>query len=188
MSGHYENTGPKVYGMVAEYDDPDNLVQAAKSAYKEGYRQLDAYSPFAIHGLAESIGFNKTAVPFLTLVMGLTGAATGFLLQAFGMAVHYQYDIGGRQFFSWPAFIPITFECMVLFGAFTCGLSMLALNGLPMPYHPIFNAKNFERASSDRFFLCIESADPKFDEHKTKNFLEKLVPKPLQVSEVMDEA
>ena len=177
---------PKVFGIVAEYDDPDALLKAAKTAYAEGYRDLDAYTPFPIHGLSEAIGFHKTKLSWFTLVAGLTGAATGFGLQYIGNAWHYAYDIGGKPFFSWPAYIPITFECTILFSAFTTGIAMLLLNGLPMPYHPMFNAKNFDRATSDRFFLCIEAKDRKFDGHTTRSFLQGLHPRPLEVSEVME--
>ena len=177
---------PKVYGLVAEYADPDDLLKAAKPTYAAGYRDIDAYSPFPIHGLSEAIGFHKTKLSWFTLVAGLTGAATGFALQYIGNVWHYAYDIGGKPFFSWPAYIPITFEMTILFAAFTTGFVMLGLNGLPMPYHPIFNAKNFERATSDRFFLCVETKDAKFDSQSTKSFLEGLNPKPIEVSEVME--
>ena len=185
MHDETANAGPQVYGLVAEYDDPDQLLDAARTTYDAGYREVEAYSPFPIHGLAESLGFTKTAVPFFTLVAGITGACAGFGMQVFATVYHYPYDIGGRPLYSWPSYIPITFEMMILFAAFSAGLSMLALNGLPRPYHSIFNAKNFERATSDRFFLCIESADDHYDETATKQFLEDLDPKPIEVSEVM---
>lgn len=184
MSDHHEPTEPEIFGISAEFDDPDAVLEAAKAAYGAGYRQMDAYSPFPIHGLSEAIGYSKSKVPLCTLIGGLTGAAAGFGLQWFASVVHYPYSIGGRPDFSWPAWIPITFEMMVLFAAFTAGLSMLAFNGLPRPYHSIFNAKNFERATSDRFFLCIESNDGKYDPDGTRQFLEGLDPKPLEVSEV----
>lgn len=182
---HYAHDDePKIYGVIAEFDDPDDLLKAAKKAYAEGYRDIDAYSPFPIHGLAESIGFHKNAVPLITLVAGLTGAASLFGLQAFGHGYHYPYDIAGRDHVSWPSFIPITFEGMVLCAAFTCGLGMLLLNGLPLPYHPVMNAKNFKRATSDRFFLCIEAKDKKFDVEEARKFLQTMNPTPLEVSEV----
>ena len=185
MYGHDEATGPQVYGLIAEFDDPDLLLSAARLAYREGYRKMDAYSPFAAHGLAEAIGFKKSKIGLFTLIMGITGAVSGFMLQYVGSVIHYPYEIGGRPYFSWQAWIPITFECMVLFAAFTCGLSMIALNGLPQPHHSIFNAKNFERASSDRFFLCIESDDDRFESDGTRAFLQNIEPGPLDVSEVM---
>lgn len=184
MSHPYGSQQPQTYGLIAEYDDPDHLLKASRRAYKQGYRKLDAYSPFPIHGLSEAIGFKRTAVPLFTLIAGLTGAAGGFMLQYIGSVVHYPYDIGGRPNFSWPMWIPITFESMILLSAFTCGLSMLALNGLPQPYHSVFNAKNFDRATSDRFFLCIEAEDERYETLKTREFLETSDPKPLEVSEV----
>lgn len=184
---HYHHTTAASYGLVAEYDDPDKLLVAAKRAYKQGYRKLDAYSPIPIHGLAEAIGFKKTVIPMLTLIGGLAGAVFGFSLQVIGHVFHYPYHVGGKPLFSWPAFIPITFECMILFSAFTCGISMLVLNGFPRPHHPIFNAPNFDRASTDRFFLCIEAHDTRYDAEKTRSFLQSLTPKPLNVSEIRDE-
>lgn len=181
---HSHDNEPKVFGIAAEYDDPDALLKAAKQAYTEGYREMDAYTPFPVHGLAEAIGMHKTRLSMFTLAAGLTGAATGFLLQYIGNAWHYPYDIGGKPVFSWPMYIPITFEATILFSAFTTGFAMILLNGLPMPYHPMFNAKNFDRATSDRFFLCIETKDKKYDTNKTREFLERLNPKPLEVSEV----
>jgi hypothetical protein len=175
---------PKVHGMIAEFDDPDQLVEATAKAYKAGYRQMDAYSPFPIHGLAEAMGVHKTAVAPITLMGGLTGAAAGFTMQWFASTVHYPYDIGGKPFNSWPSFVPIMFELTILFGAFAALGSMLLLNGLPMPYHPIFNAKRFERASSDGFFLCIERGDRQYDPEKTKAFLSGLGP--VEVSEVVE--
>jgi hypothetical protein len=185
MHDAHDNT-PKVYGLMAEFDDPGALLKAAKTAYAEGYRDLDAYSPFPVHGLSEAIGFHKTRVSWFTLVAGLTGAATGFALQYIGNAWHYPYDIGGKPYFSWPAYIPITFECTILFAAFTTGIAMLVMNGLPMPYHPVFNAKHFDRATSDRFFLCIEAKDRKYDARATREFLQRLQPGPIEVSEVME--
>lgn len=184
MHDHDEDKGPQIYGTIAEYDDPDNLLKAAKRAYAEGYRKMEAYSPFPIHGLAEAIGFHKNYVALCTLLAGLTGAIAAFGMQYIATVLHYPYSIGGRPNFSWPAYIPITFEGMVLLASFTCGISMLLFNGLPSPYHSVMNAKNFHRATSDRFFLCIESADPKYSAEGTKQFLETADPRPLEVSEV----
>ena len=186
MYDAYHSDGPQVFGLIAEYDDPDALLCAAQSAYSEGYRDLEAYSPFPVHGLSEAIGFHKTILPLFTLVAGLAGAAGAFGMQWFASVVHYPYDIGGRPYFSWPMWIPITFEGMILISAFTTGIAMILMNGLPMPYHPVFNAKNFDRATSDRFFLCIELKDKKYDADTTRQFLEGLDPKPLEVSEVME--
>lgn len=176
----------KTYGLIAEYDDPDALLQAAKHTYHAGYRNFDAYSPFPVHGLAEAVGMHKTRLSVFTLVAGLTGAAAAFGMQWFASAYHYPFEVGGRPYFSWPAFIPITFEGTILLAAFTTGIAMFLLCGLPQPYHPVFNAKNFERASSDRFFLCIEASDRKYDAEDTREFLERLDPKPVEVSEVIE--
>ena len=184
MHDHHENNEPETYGIIAEFDNPDVLLKATKTAYAEGYRSMEAYSPFPVHGLAEALGFYWTGVPKFTMIAGLSGAAGAFFMQWFACVVHYPYSIAGRPNFSWPMFIPITFEGMILIASFTTGFAMLALNGLPMPYHSIFNAKNFERATSDRFFLCIECEDPKYDADGTRTFLETLTPKPLEVSEV----
>lgn len=174
----------RVYGLIAEFEEVEPLVRAAKKAYGAGYRAIDAYSPFPIEGLGEILGMRSTGVPWLVFVGGLAGAAAGFGLQYFTMVVDYPYDIGGKPFFSWPAFIPVTFELMILLAAFACFGGLLSLCGLPRPHHPIFNAKNFERASSDRFFLCIERRDAQYDTEGTRAFLESLGA--VQVSEVME--
>jgi len=183
--GHHHDDAPALYGMIAEFNEEEELLHAAEKAYKAGYRSMDAYSPYPIHGLAEAIGMKKTYVSTITLIGGLVGTMTAFLLQYIGTVVHYPFDIGGKPFFSWPAYFPILFELTILFGAFSALGSMLLLNGLPRPHHPIFNAKNFHRASSDGFFLCIESEDAQYDADKTKSFLEGL--HPVAVSEVYDE-
>lgn len=184
MSGHDKHDKEKLYGLVAEFDNEHQILEAAQKAYKNGFRNMDAYSPFPVHGLSEAIGFKKCAVAPLTLIGGLTGAVTAFSMQYFASVIHYPWDIGGKPDFSWPSFMPITFELTILFGAFAAFFGMLILNGLPQPYHPIFNAKRFERASSDGFFLCIEADDPQFSPHKTREFLESL--KPVEVSEVTE--
>lgn len=179
--GHHD-AQPKVYGLIAEFNSPDELLHAAEHAYKAGYRNMDAYSPFPIHGLSEAIGFKKTFVAPLVLICGLLGALTGFGMQVIAMVYHYPYDIGGKPFMSWPSFMPITFEMTILFGSFGAFFGMFAMNGLPRPHHPIFNAKRFERASSDGFFLCIEAEDGQFDAQATRGFLEQQ--QPVEVSEV----
>jgi hypothetical protein len=163
-----------IYGLVAEFDDPTSLVAAARKCRDAGYRKMDAYSPFPIHELTEALGFRRTRLPLLVLVGGLTGTATALLMQWFSAVVHYPINVGGRPLASWPAFIPITFELTILFASFATVLGMLGMNGLPMPYHPIFNAPRFALASRDRFFLCIEAKDPSFDLEKTTKFLEGL--------------
>lgn len=164
---------------MAEFDHPEDLLEAAKRAYVAGYRRLDAFTPLPIEGLAEAVGFHKTRLPLVVLIGGLIGCGGGFGLQHWGMAVNYPLNIGGRPLNSWPSFIPITFEMTILFAALACVLGMLALNGLPTPYHPVFNAPRFELATRDRFFLLIKARDRKFDREKTKQFLAELHPKDL---------
>ncbi len=162
---------PPIYGLMAEFEQPDHLLSAAEKAYQAGYRKMDAYSPFPIEGLAEAIGFHRNAVAPIVLIGGLVGCLTGFFLQYLIAVYDYPLNIGGRPLNSWPSFIPITFELTVLFGAFSALFGMLALNGLPMPYHPVFNVPGFAMASQNRFFLCIESVDSAFDRAKTGEFL-----------------
>jgi hypothetical protein len=166
----------QVYGLMASFRDPEQLLKAARRAYAEGYRQMDAYSPFPVEGLGEAIGFRSRAVSRFTFVAGLVGAAGGFGLMWWITVIAYPHNVAGRPLNSWPAYIPITFETMVLLACFTAVISMLALNGLPQPYHPVFNVPQFERASRDRFFLCIEAVDSKFDTAATREFLEQLQP------------
>jgi Protein of unknown function (DUF3341) len=173
---------PSIYGLMAEFDNPEDLVEAAHLAHAEGYRRMDAYSPFPVEGLAEAIGFHRTRLPLVVLLGGIAGGLGGYLLQYYISVIDYPLNVGGRPLHSWPAFIPVTFEMTVLIAALSAVLGMLALNGLPMPYHPVFNVPRFEWASRNLFFLCIESADPRFDSDRTRQFLESL--RPQQVHEV----
>jgi hypothetical protein len=168
---------PRLYGLMAEFDGPDDLLEAARRVYEEGYRRLDAYSPFPVPGLAEAIGFRRTRLPLLVLLGGIAGGLGGYFLQYWIAAIDYPINVGGRPLHSWPSFIPVTFELTVLVAALAAVLGMLALNGLPMPHHPVFNVPAFELATRNRFFLCIEAADPKFDGVGTKRFLESLKPR-----------
>jgi Protein of unknown function (DUF3341) len=163
-----------MYGLLAEFEEPEGLLAAARRAYGEGYRRLDAYTPFPLEGLAESIGVRRTGISLLVLMGGIVGCVTGFSLQYWISVVSYPLNVGGRPYNSWPSFIPVTFELTVLFAAFAAVVGMLALNGLPMPYHPVFNVPRFALASRDRFFLCIEATDSKFNAVETREFLESL--------------
>jgi len=171
-----------LYGLVAEFAEADELLAAAEKVFGEGYRKIDAYSPFPIHGLSDAIGFKDNRVPWTVFICGLIGAATGVALQYFVSVMEYPLNIGGRPLFSWPSFVPVTFECTILLSAFGAVFGMILMNGLPKPYHSIFNAPGFERATQDRFFLCIESEDPLFDRTETEKFLLTLHPE--RVSEV----
>jgi Alternative complex III, ActD subunit len=168
---------PATYGLMAEFEDPTALVAATQHAYHEGYRCMDAYSPFPIEELHEALGSHHTRLPLIVLIGGLCGCIGGYGLQYWAAAMAYPVNVGGKPLHSWPAFIPITFECTILAAALSAVLGMLALNGLPMPYHPVFNVPRFALASRNRFFLCIEAKDPKFDLEGTRRFLETLHPR-----------
>lgn len=172
----------ETYGMMAEFDDAQTLVDAANRAREAGYSQLDAFTPFPVEGLHEAIGFHHTRLPLVVLVGGIIGFVTGFGMQYFAQVIHYPLNIGGKPLNSWPAWIPITFELTILFAAFAAIFGMLALNGLPQPYHPVFNVSRFVFATRDQFFLLIEARDPKFRRDETKEFLRSL--RPLEVSDV----
>ena len=165
----------QIYGIAATFGNEERLLDAAKCAYAEGYRKMDAYAPYPVKGLAEAIGMNSTRMPLIVLIGGITGAVTAVVLQMYAAVWHYPQNIGGRPYLSWPAFIPVTFELTVLFAAIFGVVGMLWLNGLPEPYHPMFNVREFrQHGSQDRFFLCIEAADPKFDRQGTEQFLANL--------------
>jgi hypothetical protein len=173
---------PSLYGMVAVFDRPDDLLVAAERAYAAGYRRMDAYTPFPVHGLPEVLGHRGVRLPWIVLIGGIIGALLGFFMQYYSATISYPLNIGGRPYNSWPQFIPVTFELTILFGALAAVVGMLGLNGLPEPYHPLFNVPSFELASRTHFFLCIEATDPKFDRNETKQFLESL--EPHEISEV----
>lgn len=166
-----------VYGLMAEFANPTDIVAAAKRTHEAGYRKIDAYSPFPIEELAEAIGFHRDGVALVTLVGGLLGMFSGYLLQYWIHAINYPINVGGRPFNSWPAFIVVTFEMTILFAGLSAVFGMLALNGLPMPYHPAFNVERFVFASKDRFFLIIFSSDANYDAVATRRFLESLEPR-----------
>jgi len=165
---------PEIHGALVEFDTPEELIEACERAYSAGFRKMDAYAPMPVEGLAEAIGYKKNKVALCALIGGICGAIGGFSFLQWISGVAYVHNVGGRPINSWPAFIPITFECMILCTALTGVVSMLLMNGLPQPYHPVFNVAAFQRASIDRFFLCIESSDPKFKPAETAEFLEGL--------------
>jgi hypothetical protein len=173
-----------VWGLLAEFDDPTSLVVATHRAHSEGYRCMDAYSPYPIEELHEALGSHHTRLPLIVLIGGLLGCIGGYSLEYWVSVMAYPVNIGGKPLHSWPAFIPVTFECTILVAALSCVLGMLALNGLPQPYHPVFNVPRFALASRNRFFLCIESRDPKFEVEATRHFLESLNPR--EVTTVAD--
>lgn len=165
---------PTFYGIAAEFDDPDRILAATKSAREAGYRVMDAYTPFPIHGLDDAIGFKCSKVQWSIFLMGAIGCVAGLSLQYYTSVVDYPMNVGGRPLFSWPSFIPVAYECTILFAALAAVVGVFAFNGLPRPNHPIFNAPRFNLASQTRFFLCIEATDPKFDRSETRRFLEGL--------------
>lgn len=171
-----------VYGLMAEFATPTDIVAAAKRTHEAGYRKIDAYSPFPIEELAEAIGFHREGVALVTLIGGLLGMFGGYLLQYWIHNISYPTNVGGRPLNSWPAFIVVTFEMTILFAGLAAVFGMLALNGLPMPYHPVFNVPRFAFATKDRFFLIIFSSDAKYDSAETRRFLESLEPR--SISEV----
>ena len=162
------------YGLVAEFDSASGLVSAAEKARDEGFRRMDAYSPFPVEGLMEALGHRAAVLPWLVLAGGILGGVGGYLLQYITSVHSYPLNVAGRPLHSWPAFIPVTFECTILGASLAAVLGMLALNGLPMPYHPLFHVERFALASRDRFFLCIRAVDAKYDAQGTRRFLEGL--------------
>jgi len=166
----------RIYGLLAEFESPDQLLNAAHLAREAGYRSIDAFSPMPIEGLAEAVGFSSTRLPLVVLLAGMFGAAAGFFLQWYANVLSFPINVDGKPPNSWPAFIPITFELTILCAALATTFGMLAMNGLPTPYHPLFNVPRFALATRGRFFLCIKARDRKFDTAGTKQFLESLKP------------
>ena len=160
--------GTPMYGVMAEYADEHEIVHAAQRMYDLGYRKMDGFTPIPVHGLDDAIGRRRTKLPLLVLMGGLTGLIGGFSMLSYSAAVHYPINVAGRPYVSWPMFIPIAFECTILLASLTAVFGMLGLNGLPQPYHPTFNVPDFVRASSNGFFLLVESTDPSFDPAKVK--------------------
>jgi hypothetical protein len=171
-----------IYGVIAEFENPTALVNAARPAREKGYRRLDAYSPFPIEELNDALHLHHNKLPLIVLVGGIVGGILGYLLQYYVTVIYFPINVAGRPLHSWPSYIVITFEMTILSAALSAVLGLLALCGLPMPYHPVFNVPRFALASRNRFFLCIQARDPLFDREKTSEFLETLDPR--EVSEV----
>ena len=169
-----------LYGLIAEYDTPEEVVAASQAARQQGYTRIEAYTPFPVEGLDDALGHQPTRLGFVVLAMGLIGAASGYFMQYYAGVLFYPLNIGGRPLHDWPTYVVITFEVTVLLSAFTAGLIMLARNGLPRPYHPVFNTPGFERASRDGFYLCIETTDPRFELEGARAFLEGTSPVSVQ--------
>jgi len=180
-SSHRRHALP-LYGVMAEFEGPNELVAAAHATYEAGYRSINGYSPYPIEELTEAIGFTHSRLPLIVFCGGLLGGIGGFLMQYWIEVIDYPINVGGKPYNSWPAFIPITFECTVLVAAFSAVLGMLILNKLPQPYHPVFNAHNFALATRDRFFLAVEANDPKYSHDEVVAFLKTL--NPLEVVDV----
>jgi Protein of unknown function (DUF3341) len=163
-----------IYGLMAEFETPEAVLHAAQRTHHEGYRRIDAFSPIPVEGLAEAVGFHWTSLPIIVFIGGFLGGSTGFGMCWYANVLSFPMDIGGKPYNSWPQWIPITFELTILGAALSAVFGMLAMNGLPTPYHPTFNVERFAMASSDRFFLCIKAGDKKFDLAGTRKFLEDL--------------
>lgn len=162
------------FGLLAEFVEPEELVQATTKIQAEGYRDYEAYSPMPVEGLSEAVGFPKSRLPLVVLIGGIVGCTVGYGMQYYLSVIAYPLNIGGRPLNSWPSFVPVTFELTVLIAALAAVLGMLALNGLPRPHHPLFAIAQFDRATQDRFFVCIRTSDPKFHEPTTREFLQRL--------------
>jgi len=165
---------PPIYGLMAEFHSAEEVIAAANRVREEGYRRVDAYTPYPIEELAEALGHHRSKLPPIVLTGGLLGGLGGYFLQYWVAVLHYPLNVGGRPLHSWPAFIVPTFECTILAAALSAVLGMFFLNGLPHPYHPVFNVPRFALASRDRYFLVIEARDPKFDRQATERLLADL--------------
>ena len=168
---HADTSANPLHGVMAEYDSSQALVDAARKAVAEGFSKVEAYSPVPIEELNDILHRKRTILPKLVLGGGLAGMATGFALQYWASVVEYPMNVGGRPMASWTSFIVPSYELTILFASLTAAIGMALLSGLPQPYHPVFNVERFSMASSDKFFLVIESADPNFDQRRAADFL-----------------
>ncbi len=182
MSSHAVEAGHPLYGLLAEFETPTQLVNAARLTKEAGFRKFDAFSPLPLHELDDAMDLHDNRVSVFTFIAACVGCVGGFSLCSWVSAVALPLNVGGRPVISVPMFIPITFECTILLAGLTAAISMLMMNGLPSPYHPVFNVERFASASRNKFFLVIESADPKFDRQATENFLASLNPE--EIAEV----
>ena len=164
-------TERQLYGIMAEFTSAEEILAAARTAWQAGYRDMDAYTPYCVAGLATSLGMKHSRIPAVAFLGGVVGAGTGFFMQLYTISVDYPLNVGGRPYNSWPFYVPIAFEILVLVASFATAIAMIGLNGLPRLHHPVFGVPGFERASQDRFFFCIEATDPKFDRDETAKFL-----------------
>ena len=168
------NTVTTIYGLLAEFSTPEQLVSATEKVHEAGFKKMDTFCPYPIHGLGEKMGLKKPIISKLVLAAGICGALFGFFMQYYANVISYPLNIAGRPLNSWPSWVPITYELTILCAAGTATLCVVFLNGLPLPYHPCFNVPSFARASRDRFFIVIEAVDQKFDYVETRKFLEGL--------------
>lgn len=166
-----------LYGLLAEFEQPEEVLTAARKAFTAGYRQMNAYTPFPVEGLSAALGQKPTRLPWLVLAGGILGGATAYLTLYYASVISYPINVGGRPLHSWPSFIPITFELTVLGASFAAFFGMLAINGLPHPHHPLFAVPAFSLASRNRFFLCLQTRDPLFEYEKSRKFLEQMTPR-----------
>lgn len=164
----------QAFGLLAEFETTQELYHACETVRDEGFSRWDAYTPFPVHGLDKAMGLGRSHLPWIVLVCGLSGAALGFLLQAWVSVDAYAVIVSGKPLLSWQAFIPVTFECGVLLGSFGAVFGMFGLNRLPRWHHPLFDSERFTAVTDDRFFIAIEAADPRYDKMKTKKLLKSL--------------